>query len=79
MADILACDYVTYVHDYPFKGYERSIVPILKNRSIANQFWKHKALWNSQYEVALASRLTWRGFANSFNVLDVEEILRLEE
>jgi hypothetical protein len=79
MTDILACNHYSFVYDYPFKGYERSIVPILRNRSIGNQFWKHKALWNSQYEVALASRLTWKGFANSFNVLDVEKILRLEE
>lgn len=76
---VYVCVFTNYIFEYPFKDYERGIVPALRNISLKHKFHHQKASWNSQFETVFAKRLTSHGFGYSFNILDVAEILNVEE
>lgn len=76
---IYVCTWTSYFFEYPFEDYQRFIVPILKNISLERTFEQQEASWNSQFKAAFAKRLTSRGFGYSFNILDADEILNVDE
>lgn len=79
MAEVMVCEYTNLIYDYPFVGYEKKITEVLLNKSLDHLFDTQEALWNSQFEVVVAKRLTSQGFGYSFNILAAEELLNLEE
>lgn len=76
---LVICGYAPYMYRYLFKNYEDAFVQTLLNFSYAHQFERQEALWNSQFETVFAKRLTAQGFGYSFNMLDVDKILNIDE
>jgi hypothetical protein len=79
LTEVAVCTYGSQLYKYPFENYENAFVPTLLNFSYAHQFDKQEAVWNSQFETVFAKRLTSQGFGYSFNILDVNEILNIDE
>lgn len=79
MAEVITCSYTNLIYEYPFVGYEEKIAEVLFNKSLYHFFDTQEALWNSQFEVVVAKRLTSHGIGYSFNVLEAEELLNLDE
>ena len=74
LTQIIVCSAVNFFYTYPFKDYERSIVPNLLNMSQYHMFNEQEALWNSKYETQFAKRLIRSGFGYTFNIEDADVI-----
>lgn len=76
---ILMCKIRTFFYEYPFEFSVNAMVDDLRNKSNERNFLQQKALWNSEFEVDFAKRLTSHGFGYSFNILDAKDVFNLEE
>lgn len=77
--EILMCNTRPFYYEYPFEFSGTAMIEYLRNRSNEQNFRHQKASWNSQYNTVFAKRLTSHGFGYSFNILDADEILNVEE
>lgn len=66
------------MRNYTYENYEHLIVPTIHKHAQTEWFKNQTAVWNSYYSPKFAKLLTTRGYAMSFNMLEVKDLLNLD-
>ncbi|CAO1405347.1 unnamed protein product [Diamesa serratosioi] len=64
---------------YNYEDYEHMIVPTIHGQAQTEWFKNQTGAWNTFYAPKFAEILTTRGYGYSFNVLEAEELLNVDE
>lgn len=79
VSQVWVCKYENLYGNYEFHNYEHTIVPAIHEQSQINWFKNQTAEWNTYYTPQFAEILTTRGYGFSFNILEAEDLLNVDE